>query len=225
MLVGALAGLVHPRPADSTRRSTASRFSRSWCRRSCSARRSRCRKGKDVGGSFQHVPLCHSASQTGCVITFASFRSTIPPPANTLFGRVPDAEHGGRVHESGGARAAAAASCTPISIRAGRTITSTRARQAVGDARAADRDAVGERARAADREVRVERERERLSRGHRQRQSRRSARRRHRRRHRRGARTCWRTGACTSSTSTSAMGNLLDIVSQQTKVYQRRGKS
>jgi hypothetical protein len=48
-------------------------------------------KGKDVGGSFQHVPLCRSASQTGCVITYASFRSTIPPPANTLFGRVQDA--------------------------------------------------------------------------------------------------------------------------------------
>ena len=47
-------------------------------------------KGKDVGGSFQHVPLCRAASQTGCVITFASFRSTIPPPANTLFGKVPD---------------------------------------------------------------------------------------------------------------------------------------
>jgi hypothetical protein len=48
-------------------------------------------KGKDVGGSFQRVPLCRSASQTGCVITFASYRSTIPPPANTLFGKVPDA--------------------------------------------------------------------------------------------------------------------------------------
>jgi hypothetical protein len=47
-------------------------------------------KGKDVGGSFQHVPLCRSASQTGCVITFASFRSTLLPPNNTLFGRVPD---------------------------------------------------------------------------------------------------------------------------------------
>jgi Protein of unknown function (DUF3089) len=48
-------------------------------------------KGIDVGGSFQKVPLCHAATQTGCVITFASFRSTVPPPANTLFGRVPDA--------------------------------------------------------------------------------------------------------------------------------------
>jgi len=45
-------------------------------------------KGKDVGGSFQHVPLCHAAWQTGCAITYASFRSTGPPPANTLFGRV-----------------------------------------------------------------------------------------------------------------------------------------
>jgi hypothetical protein len=45
-------------------------------------------RGKDVGGSFQHVPLCRSASQTGCVITYSSFRSTAPPPANTRFGKV-----------------------------------------------------------------------------------------------------------------------------------------
>src|SRR5712692_779220 len=44
-------------------------------------------KGKDVGGAFQHLPLCHSAKQTGCVITYASFRSTIPPPENSRFGR------------------------------------------------------------------------------------------------------------------------------------------
>jgi hypothetical protein len=42
--------------------------------------------GKDVGGDFQHVPLCHSRSNIGCVITYASFRSTAPPPANSLFG-------------------------------------------------------------------------------------------------------------------------------------------
>src|SRR5215831_1674598 len=45
-------------------------------------------QGKDIGGSFQHVPLCRSASQTGCVITYSSFRSTVPPPANTRFGKV-----------------------------------------------------------------------------------------------------------------------------------------
>jgi hypothetical protein len=48
-------------------------------------------RGKDVGGIFQHVPLCHSASATGCVISYASFRSTLPPPADTLFGKVADA--------------------------------------------------------------------------------------------------------------------------------------
>ncbi len=47
--------------------------------------------GKDVGGSFQKIPLCHSATQIGCVITFASFRSTVPPPANSLFGKPPAA--------------------------------------------------------------------------------------------------------------------------------------
>src|SRR5262249_24958187 len=46
-------------------------------------------KGKDVGGAFQHMPLCHSANQTGCVITYASFRANTPPPANSRFGKVP----------------------------------------------------------------------------------------------------------------------------------------
>ncbi len=45
-------------------------------------------KGKDVGGTFQHIPVCRSALQTGCVIAYASFRSTIPPPENSRFGRV-----------------------------------------------------------------------------------------------------------------------------------------
>ena len=45
-------------------------------------------KGKDVGGAFQQIPLCRSAAQTGCVIAYASFRSTTPPPANSRFGRV-----------------------------------------------------------------------------------------------------------------------------------------
>lgn len=45
-------------------------------------------KGKDVGGAFQHMPLCHAANQTGCVITYASFRATSPPPADSRFGKV-----------------------------------------------------------------------------------------------------------------------------------------
>ena len=45
-------------------------------------------KGKDVGGAFQHVPLCRAASQTGCVVAYASFRADAPPPSNSRFGRV-----------------------------------------------------------------------------------------------------------------------------------------
>ena len=45
-------------------------------------------KGKDVGGAFKSMPLCHSATQTGCVITYASFRANAPPPANSRFGKV-----------------------------------------------------------------------------------------------------------------------------------------
>ncbi|HXG93792.1 MAG TPA: DUF3089 domain-containing protein [Blastocatellia bacterium] len=45
-------------------------------------------KGKDVGGAFKQMPLCRSASQTGCVIAYASFRANVPPPANSRFGRV-----------------------------------------------------------------------------------------------------------------------------------------
>jgi pimeloyl-ACP methyl ester carboxylesterase len=45
-------------------------------------------KGQDVGGTFQHMPLCHTANQTGCVITYASFRASTPPPASSHFGKV-----------------------------------------------------------------------------------------------------------------------------------------
>jgi hypothetical protein len=48
-------------------------------------------KGKDVGGTFKNMPICKSAGQTGCVVTYVSFRSTIPPPADSRFGRVQDA--------------------------------------------------------------------------------------------------------------------------------------
>jgi DUF3089 family protein len=41
--------------------------------------------GRDVGGDFQHVPACHSQTQTGCVVAYSSFLST--PPPNSLFGR------------------------------------------------------------------------------------------------------------------------------------------
>ncbi|MBI3743037.1 MAG: DUF3089 domain-containing protein [Chloroflexi bacterium] len=40
--------------------------------------------GKDVGGSFQNIPACRSAQQTGCVIAYSTFYGQ--PPANSLFG-------------------------------------------------------------------------------------------------------------------------------------------
>jgi hypothetical protein len=43
-------------------------------------------KGKDVG-AFKNIPLCKSASQLGCAVAYASFRDTIPPPANSRFGK------------------------------------------------------------------------------------------------------------------------------------------
>lgn len=47
-------------------------------------------QGKLVGGAFQHIPLCTAPQETGCVIAYASFRANVPPPANTLFGKVPE---------------------------------------------------------------------------------------------------------------------------------------
>ncbi len=40
-----------------------------------------------VGGAFRFVPLCRDAAETGCVMAFASFLDTNPPPPNSLFGR------------------------------------------------------------------------------------------------------------------------------------------
>ncbi len=42
--------------------------------------------GKDVGGDFQHVPACHAAWQTGCVVAYSSFLKE--PPEESNLGRV-----------------------------------------------------------------------------------------------------------------------------------------
>jgi Protein of unknown function (DUF3089) len=42
-------------------------------------------QGKDVGGSFAHIPACHSTTQTGCVVAYSSFNQQ--PPKDSLFGR------------------------------------------------------------------------------------------------------------------------------------------
>lgn len=44
-------------------------------------------EGRDVGGAFRNIPLCRTRDRTGCVVSFASFRDTAPPPANSFFGR------------------------------------------------------------------------------------------------------------------------------------------
>lgn len=41
----------------------------------------------DVGGTFRHVPACRAPTQTGCVISYVTFRDDAPPPPDGLFGR------------------------------------------------------------------------------------------------------------------------------------------
>jgi hypothetical protein len=81
-------------------------------------------KGKDVGGTFANVPLCHSATQTGCVITYASYRSNIPPPPNTLFGKVRDANMTAACTNPAALAGGSAELHSYLSAQ-GRTITST----------------------------------------------------------------------------------------------------
>lgn len=47
-------------------------------------------EGQDVGGAFANIPLCRDAAQTACVISYASFLETAPPPPDSLFGRASD---------------------------------------------------------------------------------------------------------------------------------------
>ena len=44
-------------------------------------------EGKLVGGTFRRTPLCTKVGQTGCVVTYVSFRASSPPPEGSLFGR------------------------------------------------------------------------------------------------------------------------------------------
>jgi hypothetical protein len=41
-----------------------------------------------AGGDFANVPLCGRPDQVGCALSWASFRSTSPPPSGSRFGRV-----------------------------------------------------------------------------------------------------------------------------------------
>ena len=44
-------------------------------------------EGRVTGGTFRTTPLCTRAGQTGCVITYVSFRAEAPPPPGAMFGR------------------------------------------------------------------------------------------------------------------------------------------
>ncbi|HUG45855.1 MAG TPA: DUF3089 domain-containing protein [Sphingomicrobium sp.] len=43
-------------------------------------------QGRVVGGTFKSTPLCTSPRQTGCVLTWATFRENNPPPEGAMFG-------------------------------------------------------------------------------------------------------------------------------------------
>lgn len=44
-------------------------------------------EGQLVGGTFQKTPLCSRVGETGCVVTYVSYRATNPPPHAAMFGR------------------------------------------------------------------------------------------------------------------------------------------
>jgi hypothetical protein len=48
--------------------------------------------GEVVGGSFENVPLCEATDQVGCAVTYMAFRSTVPPPESSFFGRARDGD-------------------------------------------------------------------------------------------------------------------------------------
>ena len=46
-------------------------------------------QGKTVGGTFKSTPICTSPGQTGCVMTWVSFRERNVPPEGAMFGWSP----------------------------------------------------------------------------------------------------------------------------------------
>lgn len=57
-------------------------------------------EGEVVGGSFDDVPLCEERDQTGCVVSYASFRATSPPVEGSFFGRGGDGTRAACVNPS-----------------------------------------------------------------------------------------------------------------------------
>lgn len=44
-------------------------------------------EGELVGGTFDEIPACTAAEETGCVVTWSSYPATDPPLPNAIFGR------------------------------------------------------------------------------------------------------------------------------------------
>ena len=112
-------------------------------------------KGKDVGGAFQKMPLCRAPNQTGCVISYVTFRENPPPPANSLFGRAPGEGMVAGLHESGGVRRRPRR-IARLSGRGQECEYFVRRAQTLGDARTTDQDSVCERAGIAVSRMRVQ---------------------------------------------------------------------
>ncbi len=43
-------------------------------------------QGRATGGTFRSLPLCTSVGQTGCIVSYVSFRQGHEPPADAMFG-------------------------------------------------------------------------------------------------------------------------------------------
>ena len=43
-------------------------------------------EGGDVGGDLKQIPLCRELGQTGCLVTYNTYRADVPPPANAVLG-------------------------------------------------------------------------------------------------------------------------------------------
>jgi hypothetical protein len=46
-------------------------------------------QGRLVGGTFKSTPLCSRPGETGCVVSYVSYRTNNPPPQGALFGYAP----------------------------------------------------------------------------------------------------------------------------------------
>jgi len=43
-------------------------------------------EGRDLSGDLEHIPVCREHAQTGCLITYNTYRADAPPPADAVLG-------------------------------------------------------------------------------------------------------------------------------------------